>query len=222
MGEEEGGVLRQSASPVVPRRGLPGRASIAFATGAALSGVLMTSSTAPALLDGGSPKALQTRAEGFGAHFPAPAGMVVDYSAFRDAPDRSADVSDGNDIPPAVRTPIPDDQLLGQAPALVAASEEPISQQPSGNPAPRKTSTPAKSPGASAFHGRKVASRQVTGCSRCAAPSAHSSPRRANLIASLFSGDLFRARFVRRANRPAGVAQQREAPRLTAWSFRRT
>jgi hypothetical protein len=203
----------------------------AFATGLALSGVLTNSSTAPALLEGAN---LRTSDAGcddgaglrrFTAPPPAPAGLIVEYRAVRGDSDPSVAEPYGDGVPFAVRSPLTDDQLFTEAPALVAASEGDADDfsRSSANASRHKVWRPAKARAASAARFRKSASLQVTGCSRCARPIVIASPRRANLFASPFLENVFRnARFVRRGNRPTGVAQQRVAPRLTAWSFRRT
>jgi hypothetical protein len=196
-------------------------ARAAFAAGVALSGVLTISPTAPALLEGASLRASDagSGASGlrvFAASFSTPPGLMVEYDAVRRDPDRSAAKPYGDGVPYAVRTPLADEQLFTKAPALVAAAPD----QSLARASPHKISNASKPRAARA---RKAASLRVSGCSRCLGPTRHASPRRGNLFASLFSGDFLRsARYVRRGNRPSGVAQQRETPRLTVWSFRRT
>ncbi len=193
----------------------------AFATGVALSGVLTISSTAPALLEGASLGASDPGSDGGSAlrvstaSLSTPPGLIVEYDAARRDPDRSAAEPYGDVVPFAVRTPLADEQLFREAPALVVATDQSSARAP-----PHKISTPSKSRGARV---RKAASPRVSGCSQCLGPIRQASPRRGNLFASLVSGDFLRnARLVRRGNRPSGVAQQQEAPRLTVWSFRRT
>ena len=203
-----------------------GRATrAAFAAGLGLSGVLTISSTAPALLEGGSPKASDA---GAGLRLsmaspPMPAGLIVEYRPDRGAPESSAAESFGDGVPIAVRTPISDHQLFPAAPAAASDGDADDSIRPSGTPSRRKVSNPARSPAVSQARGHGAASLRVTGCSRCPGPVGHAPPGPANLFASLFLKDIFRSgRPIRRENRPTGAAQRRAAPHLTVWFFQRT
>ena len=237
MIEEASSGLRQLSSLVVRRWARCRRMSkgkltrSAFAAGLALSGVLTISSTAPALLEGASPRASGDVSDdgrdlrGFAARVPTPAGLIVEYGAVRDDPDRSAAKPYGEGVPFAVRSPLADDQLFTEAPALLARSDGDADDfyKSSGNASRRGVSRSAKSRAVSSARVRKTASLRVAGCSRCAGPIVPAPSRRPHLFVSLFLRDVFRnVRFVRREKQSTGIVRQREAPRLTAWSFQPT
>ena len=223
----------QSSSLVVRLRARRCRMStekgirVAFAAGVALSSILTISPTAPALLGGASLRSSDAgSADGVSpwgwsaAPIPAPVGLIVDYGSSGAGPAQSGPEPYGNGVPVAVRTPLTDAQLLEEIPARVAASDN--VDQPARRASPRKVATAEPSTG-SAARVRKKAALRVSGCSQCTGQFVYTSSKRGNLFASLLSGDVFRrARLVRPGNRPIGVAQQREAPYLTVWSFRRT
>jgi hypothetical protein len=201
----------------------------AFAAGLGLSGVLTTSSTAPALLEAGSLRASDAgTVAGAGLRLsmaspPMPEGLIVEYRPVRGAPEPSADEPYGDGVPIAVRTPISDHRLFTATPAAASNGDADDSIRRSGTPSRRKVSNSARSPAVPKTRGRKAASPWVTGCSRCTGPAGHAPHGSANLFASLFLKDIFLSgRPIRRENRPSGAAQQRTAPHLTVWFFQRT
>jgi hypothetical protein len=121
---------------------------------------------------------------------------------------------DDVDVPWAVRSQLVDSRLFEDR--LPASRETPAKQHQ-----PASVSTRAKASRAFASRARETITWRPAGCSRCARQVDRSSPRRAKSLAFVFPLDFLRhARSVRRERLPSGVARQREAPELTAWSIR--
>ncbi len=122
---------------------------------------------------------------------------------------------DDVDVPWAVRSQLVDSRLFeGRVPAS--------RKSPAKQSRPASVSARAKASRAFASRAPETPAWRPAGCSRCAGQIDRSSPRRAKSLAFVFPLDFLRhARSVRRERLPSGVARQREAPEMTAWSIRR-
>jgi hypothetical protein len=163
--------------------------------------------TMPSTAD--APPRLSAAREGicFGPH-----DAIEYYELPRNAERRP--VGPDDDVPWAVRSQLVDSRLFEDR--LPASRETPAKQ-----PRPASVSTRAKASRAFASRARETSTWRPAGCSRCARQVDRSSPRRAKSLAFVFPLDFLRhARSVRREHLPSGVAREREAPELTAWSIR--
>jgi hypothetical protein len=143
-----------------------------------------------------------------------PHGAIEYYESFGNAERRSAGAEDVN-VPWAVRSQLVDSRLFE---GRLSASRE----SPARRSRPTHVSAPAKVSRTFASRAPETSAWRPTGCSRCPGQVVRSSPRRAKSLALVFPWDVLRnARSVRRERLPSGVARQREAPQMTAWSIRR-
>jgi hypothetical protein len=186
------GACDRSAAQSASRKGARG----AFILGFVVYGVLWSAPTAPAMFEAAAPTLLAQTSpvdtqSASAAPFPAPEGLVVQYGVFRGEAGRSPFE------PSAVRSATLDDRLIREG-ALIAASSRDLDN---AHPSAANLAGPrAQAPARARAH---AAPAQVAGCARCWGAGVRTPSRRTNLLAFLFSGDLFRSgRRVRRADRP--------------------
>jgi len=218
-----------------------------FAAVAAIAGSLMISSTAPALLEGASFRAIDGGDKAGGAPLSRPidetvsaagdsgsASLTLEQICSRpdafieyrgaNAVSRSVELND-DVIPSTVRSKIADNQLFTNLPDVAATvddNDDSARGSPTNASSRADMSKLAKLSAALIQRTRVRVTFRPAGCSRCGEQVAQlSASRGKSFVLMSFLNIARNARPVRREHLPSGVARQREVPRVTAWVLRR-